>query len=165
MTDKIFLSPFGYSDLIIGAGKIWGAVPFPVLELHNGNETFFFDNYAFNLMNYLEYASDEWVEVALTHHFNGIFLNRVPLLKKLQWREVLSVRGVAGRLSQLNKDQIIFPTSMIGLPKSYVEMSAGVENIFKIIRVDAMWRLTNLSKNNKSPARNFGLAVSLNFSF
>ncbi len=165
MTDKIFLSPFGYSDLIIGAGKIWGAVPFPVLELHNGNETFFFDNYTFNLMNYLEYASDEWVEVALTHHFNGIFLNRVPLLKKLQWREVLSVRGVAGRLSQLNKDQIIFPTSMIGLPKPYVEMSAGVENIFKIIRVDAMWRLTNLSKNNKSPARNFGLAVSLNFSF
>ena len=165
MTDKIFLSPFGYSDLIIGAGKIWGAVPFPVLELHNGNETFFFDNYAFNLMNYLEYASDEWVEVALTHHFNGVFLNRIPLLKKLQWREVVSVRGVAGRLSQLNKDQIIFPTSMIGLPKPYVEMSAGVENIFKIIRVDAMWRLTNLSKNNKSPARNFGLAVSLNFSF
>ena len=165
MTDKIFLSTFGYSDLIIGAGKIWGAVPFPVLELHNGNETFFFDDFAFNLMNYLEYASDEWVEVALTHHFNGVFLNKIPLLKKLQWREVVSVRGVAGRLSQLSKDQIIFPTSMIGLPKPYVEMSAGVENIFKIIRVDAMWRLTNLSKDNKSPARNFGLAISLNFSF
>ena len=116
-------------------------------------------------MNYLEYASDEWVEVALTHHFNGVFLNKIPLLKKLQWREVVSVRGVAGRLSQLSKDQIIFPTSMIGLPKPYVEMSAGVENIFKIIRVDAMWRLTNLSKDNKSPARNFGLAISLNFSF
>jgi len=165
MTDKIFINPFGYTNLIIGAGKIWGAVPFPVLELHNGNETFFFDDYAFNLMNYLEYASDEWVEVALTHHFNGIFLNRIPLLKKLHWREVVSVRGVAGRLSQLNKEQIIFPTSLSGLPKPYVEMSAGVENIFKIIRVDAMWRLTNLSKNDKSAVRNFGLAVSLNFSF
>tara|TARA_B100000508_G_scaffold140662_1_gene142695 strand:+ start:427 stop:2931 length:2505 start_codon:yes stop_codon:yes gene_type:complete len=165
MSDRIFLNPFGHTDLIVGMGKIWGAVPFPVLELHNGNETFFYDNLAFNLMNFLEYASDEWVEVALTHHFNGIFLNRIPLLRKLQWREVVSVRGVAGKLSPINKQQILFPTTLSELPKPYVEMSVGIENIFKLIRVDGMWRLTNLSKNNKSPVRNFGIAVSLNFTF
>ena len=163
--DRIFLNPIGYSDIIVGAGKIWGAVPFPILELHNGNETFFYDDLAFNLMNFLEYASDEWIEASITHHFNGIFFNRIPLLRKLQWREVAHVKGVYGTLSDINKQQILFPTSMTELPKPYFEMGVGVENIFKVIRVDALWRLTNLSKNNNSPARNFGLAVSFNFTF
>jgi hypothetical protein len=165
MTDRIFLEPFGYSDIIIGSGKIWGAVPFPVLELHTGNETFFYDPFAFNLMNFMEYASDEWVEAGITHHFNGIFFNRIPLLRRLQWREVASVKGVYGRLSDINKQQIVFPPSLSELPKPYFEMSVGVENIFKLVRVDALWRLTNLSKNDKSPVRNFGVAVSLNFTF
>ncbi|MGB0403188.1 MAG: DUF5686 family protein [Salibacteraceae bacterium] len=168
--DRIFINPIGYSDIVVGAGKIWGAVPFPVLELHNGNETFFYQDLAFNLMNFLEYASDEWVEASITHHFNGIFFNRVPLLRKLQWREVAHVKGVYGTLSDVNnpdvnKQQTLFPNSMTELPKPYFEMGVGVENIFKVIRVDALWRLTNLSKNNNSPARNFGLAVSFNFTF
>lgn len=165
MTDRIFLEPFGYSDYGIGVGKIWGAVPFPALELHTGNETFFYDPFAFNLMNFLEYASDEWIEATITHHFNGIFFNRIPLLRKLKWREVASVKGVAGRLSDINKQQIIFPGTLSELPDPYFEMSVGVENIFKLVRVDALWRLTNLSKNNKSAVRNFGIAASLNFTF
>jgi hypothetical protein len=165
MKDRIFTEPFGYSDLGIGIGKIWGAVPFPVLELHTGNETFFYDPFAFNLMNFLEYASDEWIEAGITHHFNGVFLNRIPLMRRLKWRELASVKAVYGTLSDENKEQIIFPTSLSGLPKPYAEMSVGVENIFKVVRIDAIWRLTNLSKNNNSAVRNFGIAASLNFTF
>ncbi|UTW63724.1 carboxypeptidase-like regulatory domain-containing protein [bacterium SCSIO 12741] len=166
LTDKIYINPFGYTQLVVGAGKIWGLVPFPALELHNGNETFFYDPLAFNLMNYYEYASDEYIEAGLTHHFNGIFLNRIPYMRKLQWREVIHVKGVAGNLSAANQQEMIFPTTLTGLTKPYVEMGVGIENIFKILRVDGLWRLTNLSKGNDvKRVRNFGLAFSLQFAF
>lgn len=166
MTDKIFIEPFGYSKIVIGAGKIWGEVPFPVLELHNGNETFFYDPLAFNLMNFYEFASDQFIEGGITHHFNGMFLNRIPLMRRLQWRELLTLKGVAGTLSDENKNQIPFPEGLSELPRPYMEMGVGVENIFKIIRVDAMWRLTNLNRNkSKSPVRNFGVTLSLQFEF
>jgi hypothetical protein len=86
-------------------------------------------------------------------------------MRRLKWRELASVKAVYGTLSDENKEQIIFPTSLSGLPKPYAEMSVGVENIFKVVRIDAIWRLTNLSKNNNSAVRNFGIAASLNFTF
>lgn len=166
MTDKIFIEPIGYSNLVIGGGKIWGVVPFPILELHNGNETFFNDPLAFNLMNYYEFASDEFIEAGITHHFNGIFLNKIPLMRRLKWRELMTLKGVAGRLKSENQDQVLFPTSLTALPKPYFEMGVGIENIFKFIRVDGIWRLTNLSKNNPGQKiRNFGINISLQFAF
>lgn len=164
--DKIFINPLGYSVYHAGFGKIWGTVPFPVLEIHNGNETFFYDPLAFNLMNFLEYASDEWVQGVITHHFNGLFLNKIPLMRRLQWRELIWVKGVAGSLRPENQTSLEFPTSLTSLPKPYFESGVGVENIFKLLRVDFMYRLTNLNKDkSQSAARNFGAALSLQFTF
>ena len=164
--DKIFINPLGYSVYHAGYGKIWGTVPFPVLELHNGNETFFYDPLAFNLMNFLEYASDEWIQGVITHHFNGLFLNKIPLMRKLQWRELIWVKGVAGTLRPENTTILEFPTTLTGLPKPYFESGIGVENIFKLLRVDFMYRLTNLNKDkSQSAARNFGASLSLQFTF
>ncbi len=164
--DKIFINPLGYSVYHAGFGKIWGTVPFPVLEVHNGNETFFYDPLAFNLMNFLEYASDEWVQGVITHHFNGLFLNKIPLMRRLQWRELIWVKGVAGSLRPENQTTLEFPTALTALPKPYFESGVGVENIFKLLRVDFMYRLTNLNKDkSQSAARNFGAALSLQFTF
>ncbi|MCB0481262.1 MAG: carboxypeptidase-like regulatory domain-containing protein [Flavobacteriales bacterium] len=166
MTDKIFLEPMGYATIVIGAGKIWGAVPFPILELHNGNETYFYDPLAFNLMNYYEFASDQYIEAGITHHFNGMFLNKIPLMRRLKWRELMTLKGVAGTLSPQNANDVLFPGSLSALPKPYFEMGVGIENIFKFIRVDGMWRLTNLNKNNTTnKIRNFGATISLQFAF
>jgi hypothetical protein len=79
--DKIWLAPLGFSNIILEAGKIWGNAPFPVLELHNGNETFAYDPSAFNLMNFYEFVSDEYMSLAVTHHFNGLFFNFVSKSK------------------------------------------------------------------------------------
>ncbi len=148
--DKIWLSPLGYSNVIVEAGRIWGDAPFPVLELHNGNETFAYDPSAFNLMNFYEFVSNEYVSLSLTHHFNGILFNRVPLFRKLKFREVGTFKAVAGRLRNMDPDILIFPDGLSALNRPYSEAGIGIENIAKVLRVDAVWRLSHLQKTNIS---------------
>jgi hypothetical protein len=152
----------GWSRYIIEVGKTWGKLPFPFLELHPGNETFFFDEYAFNLMNYGEFVSDEFLSIYYTHHFDGLFLNHIPLFRKLKWREVGYVRGVIGTLSEKNKSFNKLPANTYTLEIPYYEAGVGIENIFKIIRIDGIWRFSQLDHYN---INNFGLFVSFYFTF
>lgn len=160
------VGPFGHFNYVLNAGKTFGTLPYPLLDLHNGNETYAYDETAFNLMNYYEFVSDQYVSLALTHHFDGFFLNKIPLLKKLKWREVVSVKGVMGSLSSENKNYSDFSSVSTGLTdlskKPYMEMGAGVENILKIFRVDALWRLTYLDHPDISK---FGIRVMLVLDF
>ena len=152
----------GWSKFQIEGGRIWGILPYPLLKLHEGNETYFFDESAFNMMNYYEFVSDKYVKVYYTHHFNGYLFNKVPLFRKLKWREVAFVTGLVGGMDQKNKDYSVFPEGMYTLSKPYFEAGAGIENIFRVIRVDAVWRLSYLNHPNISP---FGIRVSLQFTF
>jgi hypothetical protein len=143
VSDRIRITPIlGYTDYTIEGGKIWGTVPYPLMELHGGNETYIYDYLAFNMMKYYEFASDQFVSAAIDHHFEGLFLNKIPLLRKLKWREVVTIKGVWGTVEDKNRKTLLFPTTLKALDKGpYLEASAGVENIFKIFRVDAFWRL------------------------
>jgi len=143
VSDRIRITPIlGYTDYTIEGGKIWGAVPYPIMQLHGGNETYLYDYLAFNMMKYYEFASDEFVSVALFHHFEGLFLNKIPLLRKLKWREVTTIKGVWGTVNERNRKTLLFPSTLSSLDKGpYAEASVGVENIFKVFRVDAFWRL------------------------
>ncbi len=150
LTDRVKLNPFGYMTYYIQAGKIWGDVPFPLMKIHEGNETYAFDLYAFNLMNYQEFVSDTYASLFLEHHFQGFFLNKVPLFRRLKWREVVGVRTLIGSYDETNHTGLVFPAGMTGLRSTpYTEFSAGVENIFKIIRVDAVWRY-NYNEDRKT---------------
>ncbi len=153
---------FGWSKYIVEAGRVYGEVPFPLLVLHPGNETFVFDQYAFNLMNYYEFISDRYASIYYTHHFDGFFFNRVPLLRKLKWREVLFVKGLVGTISDENLQLNKLPQATFMLDKPYFEAGAGIENIFKIIRVDGIWRLSHNDNAGSSP---FAVFVSLQFNF
>jgi hypothetical protein len=143
ISDRIRITPIlGYTDYVIEGGKIWGAVPYPLMELHGGNQTYIYDYMAFNMMKYYEFTSDQFVSLAVFHHFEGLFLNKVPLLRKLKWREVVTMKGVWGTVNDQNRRTLIFPTTLSALDKGpYLEASAGIENIFKIFRIDAFWRL------------------------
>jgi len=152
----------GWSKYKIEAGRIWGVVPFPLLKLHEGNETYFFDESSFNMMNYFEFVSDKYVSVFYTHHFDGYLFNRVPLFRKLKWREVVFAKGLVGGLDKKNREYSVFPNGMYTLDKPYLEAGVGVENIFKLLRVDAIWRLTHLDHPNISQ---FGIRFSLHFLF
>lgn len=152
----------GWSKYIIEAGKVWGTLPFPLLRLHPGNETYIFDEYAFNLMNYFEFVSDEYLSIYYTHHFDGLFFNHIPLLRKLKWREVGYVRTVIGTMSEENKRYNKLPPLTFTLENPYFEGGVGIENIFKIIRIDAIWRFSHF---NHPEINKFGIFVSLYFSF
>jgi hypothetical protein len=154
VSDKIRFGPFGYINISSEAGKIFGNLPYPMLMMHQGNETFFYDESSYNTMNYFEFVSDEWVSLWATYHAEGLFFNKIPLMRRLKWREVASAKAVVGGYNKdndlilsrdFNNDGI---ADIYTLTKPYVEAALGVENIFKFLRVDFIWRLSYLDHAN-----------------
>ncbi|RME17858.1 MAG: hypothetical protein D6799_03500, partial [Bacteroidetes bacterium] len=144
ISKRIRITPIlGYTDFNVTAGKIFGVLPYPLMELHGGNETYMFDPSAYNMMRYFEFASDQYISSFAEHHFNGLFFNRIPIFKKLKLREIAGIKGVWGSINDANRNVLLFPPTLKALDKGpYLEANVGVENIFKIFRIDALWRLT-----------------------
>ncbi|KAA3649986.1 MAG: carboxypeptidase-like regulatory domain-containing protein [Bacteroidetes bacterium] len=162
ISDIVKVGIYGKTEFRTTAGKYLGTLPYALLEIHNGNESYFYDKQSFNLMNYFEFISDEYATLMLTHHFDGFFLNKMPLLRKLKWREVASFRTVAGRLQDKHRKELVFPSNIFELHQPYMEAGIGIENIFKLIRIDAMWRLNYLDHPDIAK---FGIRASFEFSF
>lgn len=161
--DRLPLAPFGYTYWVLSAGRTWGKVPYPLLEIHPGNETYFYDFAAFNMMNFFEFVSDYYFSGYATHHFDGFFLDKIPLMRKLKWREVAQVKAVWGELKNSNLSLQTNNSLFYSLNKKpYVEAGLGVENIFRIIRVDFLWRMSYLENPNISK---FGFRASLQLTF
>jgi hypothetical protein len=156
------LGILGWSKYIVEAGKIWGTLPYPLLKLHEGNETWIYDEPANNAMNYYEFASDEWLSLHYAHHFDGLLFNKIPLLKKLRWRETAYGRALFGHMGEGNRSYSIFPETLSAMNKPYFEAGAGIENIFTIFKVMAVWRLSHTDKPDVS---RFGIMGSMYFSF
>ena len=166
------IAPIGYSDFMLTGGKIFGKVPYPLLKLHEGNATYFYDPYAFSCMNFYEFASDLWGAVFWEHHFRGFFLSTIPLMKRLKWREVATVKALWGRLSDKNNGSLpntdavlLFPDGMSSVSKPYIEAGVGVENILRLIRVDAIWRLTHRGDRSGQKVDNFAINFSIHLNF
>ncbi|MBI2281256.1 MAG: carboxypeptidase-like regulatory domain-containing protein [Bacteroidetes bacterium] len=151
---RFYLGLLGYSDVELETGKIFGKVPFPLLNLPQANQSFFLQETSFNLMNFMEFMSDEYASLKITHSFNGVILNRIPLLKHLKLREIASLKLLYG--PDVQKDVFLFPVNeknesityqfKDGIP--YVEASIGISNIFKIFRIDLMQRVTYLDNQD-----------------
>lgn len=166
------IAPLGKSDFIVSGGKIFGKVPYPLLKLHEGNATYFYDRSAFSCMNFYEFASDMWASLSWEHHFRGFFLGKIPLLKKLKWREVFTFKALVGRLSDRNngslpdtKAVLFFPEGMSSVSKPYFETGVGIENIFRIFRVDAIWRLSHRQDVPGQNVQNFAVNFSIHLNF
>jgi hypothetical protein len=158
--DRFRYNPFGYTDFSLEAGKTFGSVPYPLLNIQTGNETYGYSSYYFNMTNFNEFACDQYVRLFATHHFDGLFLNKIPLLRKLKWREVATFKGVIGSLSAKNRNGVYqLPAGMYDLAgRPYMEVGVGIENIFKILRIDALWRLTHL---NHPDVPKFGIRAAI----
>lgn len=140
------LPPLGESRFRLNGGKIWGKVPYPLLKIHEGNGTYFFDPNAFACMDFYEFASDSWATLFYQHNFKGVVLGKLPLIKRLQLRELFTFKAGYGTLSKGNSGILLFPTGMSSLTKPYMEIGVGLSNIFRVIRVDYFWRLTHRHK-------------------
>jgi hypothetical protein len=156
----------GWSKYIIQTGKIWGTLPYSLLKIHDGNQTFFFDEYSSNLMNYYEFVSDEYIYAYYTHHFEGLLFNKLPGIRNLKWREVAYIQGVYGNLTGNNTTYSAFPDHLRSFNKQiYWETGVGIENIFRFFRIDCIWRLSHLNDKENPNVSKFGVFASANFSF
>lgn len=145
---RFWFSAFGYIDLIAKAGKVWNKVPYPLLILPNANLSYTIQPESYTNMNAMEFISDEYASWDLTYYMNGNLLNRLPVIKNLKWREVFAFRGMWGHLTDKNNPAnggeglYLFPTGSYTFGKApYMEASVGIENIFKFLRLDYVWRL------------------------
>lgn len=132
----------GFSRYTVNAGKVFSAAPFTLLQVHRGNQTPFFAGATFNLMNYNEFISDEYVSIDYTHNFEGLFFNRIPLIRQLKWRELVSLRAVYGHLTPKNQSPVINSSYSTLTQKPYLEAGFGITSIFRIMRVDFIYRLS-----------------------
>ena len=177
---RLPLPPAGHSRFTVNAGFITGTVPYPFLKLHAGNSSYIFSRTSFSCMNYYEFASDRWVELFYEHNFGGFFLGHIPLLKKLDLREVFSFKCAWGSLSGRNNGKLgspyaqdapmLFPSGMDSLEKPYSEVGFGITNILNVLRVDAIWRLTHryvdLPDGTRTRASNlFDINIGLEIDF
>lgn len=150
---RFWFSAFGYTDCILKAGKVWDKVPFPLLIIPNANLSYTLQSESYSLMNPMEFFNDEYASWDLTYFMNGLIFNRIPLIRKLNWREVVTFRGMFGNLSDKNRPDPLNTGSLFNFPYSddmyhymtstpYMEVAFGIENIFRVLRVDYVRRLT-----------------------
>lgn len=136
---------WGYLSYSVEAGKIWGTVPYPFLSTPTGNQTLFAERTAFNMMNFMEFATDEYVACHLEHHFEGLFFNLFAFNKWTKLRELIFAKAYWGQLNEKNNAKSwAFPKNMQTLTEPYIEVGFGIENILKISRIDFSWRLNYL---------------------
>ena len=157
------MSILGHMNVGIEAGKIFGELPYINLHIPRANQSFSYQRESFNMMNFLEFATDQFVFFRAEHFFKGFFFNRIPLFKKLKLREVASFKMVYGSLSDNNNPGINtslpnFMNNDEGVPLTYdfdgtpyMEGSVGITNIFRVLRIDLVKRL-NYLENPEIPS-------------
>ncbi len=167
VTDKVRLGALGKGRYVLFAGKIFGTLPYPLLEVHPGNDFYSYNPRAFNMMNRYEFISDEYAGFMWEHNIGGGIFNYIPVLKKAKLRQFWTAKGVMGQLSAENQALNLhqgFPFRTLER-KPYVEIGTGVENIFQLFRVDFIWRVMPAPLPHEHPNRYFGVFGSLKLEF
>ena len=165
MRKRFWFGSWGKLDVTARAGAQWNKVPFPLLNLPMANLSYITqNNESFNLINNMEFMNDRYASLALSYDLNGKLFNRIPLIRKLKWREMFRVRTLWGTLTDKNnpyknQDPEIFlfpmrdgqPTSYVMGRTPYIEASVGIYNIFKLLHIEYVRRLTytNISGTTK----------------
>ena len=177
---RFWFSAFGYADVIVKGEKVWSQVAYPDLLMPNVNLSYTIQPESYALMKPMEFINDQALSWDLTYWGNGILMNRLPLIKKLRLREVLTLRGIWGSLSDKNNPYAVetqnpaspstsglflFPSDALCQPmgdKPYMEAGVGLDNILTILRVDYVWRLTY---REHAGTDRHGIRIQLHFNF
>ena len=163
------ISFFGISKIKLSSGFIIGDIPYTLLYNPIGNRTPVYVDFAYNLMDFFEFSTDQYVELRYRHSFEGLFLNGIPLLQKLKLRELASVDILYGSLSPEKANKTVEPLDTNGEPfqyftqldhRPYIELGYGVENIFRLLTIQAFHRITYLDSPD---VRKFGIKFKVEF--
>ena len=152
---RLMAAPVGYFDVVMRAGKIWGQTPYPLLIIPNANLSYTYRRGSFETLTPMEFVFDRHLSWDVTYHMNGLILNRIPLVNRMKLREELFFRGIWGALDDRNNPNVdtsgrifMFPTDyskatatpMTSVP--FIEIGAGLTNIFRLMSVSWFQRLT-----------------------
>lgn len=167
---RFWFSAFGYADVIVKGEKIWSQVAYPDLLMPNVNLSYTIQPESYALMKPMEFINDQALMWDLTYWGNGILMNRLPLVKRLRLREVLTLRGLWGSLSDKNDPTrtgglFRFPDDVPCQPmggKPYIEAGVGLDNILTVLRIDYVWRLTY---RDHAGTDRHGIRIQLHFNF
>lgn len=165
----------GTADYMLTVGKIFGNLPYPLLDVARGNQVFIYSDYNYSLMNLYEFVSDEFVHFTYVQHFEGLFLNSIPVVKNWKWRNFAFVKAAYGNLSSGNRNLIplknkegetVNKINSFSGNIPYLEMGYGFENIFRFISINMVHRLTYLEQlPNQGKPRSWGINLGLKFQF
>jgi hypothetical protein len=140
VSDYFKIPPFGNMSWMIYGGKTFGTLPYTLLDIAPGNEMYYYNKYAFNMMNRWEFIHDKYAGINLEHNIgNGIF----RVFPKLRLRQFWTAKALWGSLTDANKalnfKQGHSFQSLDG--NTYLELGTGVDNIFRLFRIDFVWRV------------------------
>lgn len=150
---RLWLNSWGKMDILVKGGIQWDKVPFPLLIMPAANLSYIVSDETFNLINNMEFLNDRYASLDVSWDLNGKIFNRIPLLKKLKWREWLGIKCLWGTLTDKNNPTLArnagdntlmeFPEGsyIMDSKRPYIELIAGIHNIFKIIHIQYVHRL------------------------
>lgn len=171
VSKRFRLSSWGYIDAIAKGGVVWNNVPYPLLIIPHANMSYTISPESYSLLSPMEFIFDKYVACDITYFANGLLFNRIPFINKLALREVVSFRAVYGSITDSNyhpeqTGMYLFNPEwqvkrMNGAPP-YMEMSVGIDNIFSVLRIDYVFRLTYRDAVNADIR---GVRVGLHVSF
>ncbi len=171
---RFWLRSWGKFDVQLRAGAQWDKVPFPLLIMPAANLSYIVQQGSFNLINNMEFLNDRYASVDLAWDMNGKIFNRIPLLKKLKWREYIGFKGLWGSLTDKNNPFLFqnmgdatlmyFPegSHVMNPKRPYMELILGVHNIFKLFHVQYVRRL---NYNELPTAQKQGVRLMMRMSF
>lgn len=149
------------------AGKHFGTLPYPLLEVHPGNDYYYYSPYAFSMMNRFEFLSDTYAGFMFEHNIGGGLFNYIPLLKKAKLRQFWTAKTAIGELSaenaRLNLNKGFEFKTLQSVP--YVEVGTGIDNIFQLFRIDFVWRVAPAPLPGEPLDKRFGIFGSFRVGF
>ena len=171
---RFWLNSWGKLDVTLKGGIQWNKVPFPLLIMPAANLSYIVEDETFNMINNMEFLNDRYASLDVSWDLNGKIFNRIPLINKLKWREWLGVKVLWGTLTDKNNPTLAanagdpllmqFPEGSYVMDphRPYIELIAGIHNIFKIFHVQFVHRL---NYNGLPTAKKNGVRLMMRFTF
>ncbi len=172
VSKRFWLSAFGFLDCYAGGGYVWGETDFLDLCIPNANLSYTIQPQSFALMTPMEFVNSRYLSWDFTYWLNGALLNMIPVVKKAKLREVVGFRGLYGSRSekctpsQSRPMLLAFPSNAPARAMDegpYMELSVGIDNLFRILRVDYVRRLNY--RHAPYPIDRDGVRVALHVTF
>ena len=168
MSDAIIYKRFwlgagwGKVDCRLRGAVQWNSVPYMLLLMPEANLSYILSENTFSLINNMEFLTDRYASAMVNWDMNGKLFNRLPLIRRLKWREWLAVRCLWGTLSAKNQQPLPVGSYMLDGEKPYWELSVGIHNIFKLVQIEYARRL---NYNNLPTAHKRGIRFTFRMTF